>query len=92
MNSPKKVMDIGLWAYSRHPNYFGEVAFWWGLFFFALAADLTWWWTVAGGIAMIILFIFISIPLLENKQLAKRPEYADYKKRVSMFIPWFPRK
>jgi len=89
---PKKVMDLGLWAYSRHPNYFGEVSFWWGLFFFALAADLTWWWTVAGGIAMIILFIFISIPLLENKQLANRPDYADYKKRVSMFIPWFPRK
>ena len=87
-----KVMDVGLWATSRHPNYFGEVSFWWGLFFFALAADLSWWWTIAGPVAMVILFLFISIPLIEKRQLAKRPGYADYKRRVSMFIPWFPKE
>ena len=93
MNENKDdVMSLGLWRYSRHPNYFGEVSFWWGLFFFALAANLSWWWTVAGPIAMLALFIFISIPLLENKQIAKRPQYNEYKEKVSMFIPWFPRK
>ena len=90
-DNSQNVMDLGLWSVSRHPNYFGEVSFWWGLFFFALAADLSWWWTVSGPIAMVVLFIFISIPLIENRQIAKREAYADYKKRVSMFIPWFPK-
>ncbi|MHA1210927.1 MAG: DUF1295 domain-containing protein [Candidatus Heimdallarchaeota archaeon] len=88
----EKVMDLGLWAVSRHPNYFGEVSFWWGIFFFAVAASHEWWWTVVGSIAMIILFIFISIPMLEKKQLAKRPEYTEYKKRVRMFIPFFQKR
>lgn len=85
------VMDVGLWAASRHPNYFAEISFWLGLFFFALAADYTWWWTIAGFVAMVILFMVVSIPMIEKKQLAKRPEYADYVKRVSMIIPWFPK-
>ena len=93
MNKDKNgVMSLGLWKYSRHPNYFGEVSFWWGVFFFALAASLSWWWTVAGPLAMVVLFIFISIPLLENKQIAKRPKYELYKTKVSMFIPWFSKK
>ncbi|NHJ46717.1 MAG: DUF1295 domain-containing protein [Asgard group archaeon] len=92
-DDPSRVMDLGLWSYSRHPNYFGEVSFWFGLFFFALASNIWLWsWTAVGTVAMIILFIFISIPLMENQQLKKRPSYADYKKRVSMFIPWFPKK
>ena len=93
MNDNKDdVMSLGVWKYSRHPNYFGEVSFWWGLFFFALGASLSWWWTVAGPIAMLALFIFISIPLLENKQIAKRPKYKEYKTKVSGFVPWFPKK
>ncbi|NHJ87976.1 MAG: DUF1295 domain-containing protein [Asgard group archaeon] len=91
-DDPKKVMDLGLWAVSRHPNYFGEVSFWWGVFFFAIAADYSWWWTITGPIAMVILFIFISIPLMEKRQTTRKPEYIDYKKRVSVFIPWFPKK
>ncbi len=87
----KKVMDVGLWAACRHPNYFAEISFWWGLLFFTLAAEPSWWWTIAGPIAMVILFLSISIPLIEKKQLSKRPDYADYKRRVSMLIPWFPR-
>ncbi|HUU78273.1 MAG TPA: DUF1295 domain-containing protein [candidate division Zixibacteria bacterium] len=90
-NDSNKVMTLGLWGYSRHPNYFGEISFWWGLFFFSLAADFSMWWTISGPIAMIILFVFISVPLTENKQLAKRPEYTEYKRTVSMLIPWFPR-
>ncbi|MEA2070829.1 MAG: DUF1295 domain-containing protein, partial [Asgard group archaeon] len=84
-----QVMDVGLWGLSRHPNYFGEIAFWWGLFFFALAADLSWWWTIAGPIAMVLLFNFISIPLMEERQVKRRPEYEEYQEEVSRLIPWF---
>lgn len=98
-DNPNRVMDLGLWSTSRHPNYFGEVSFWWGIFFFGLSAiiyDPTYqlWWIaiiLTGPVAMVVLFIVISIPLLENKQKAKRPEYEEYMKRVSSFIPWFPR-
>ena len=62
---PGKIMSTGLWAYSRHPNYLGEIMLWWGLFLFALSADLSYWWVVVGPIAMTLLFIFISIPILQ---------------------------
>ncbi|NHK31227.1 MAG: DUF1295 domain-containing protein [Asgard group archaeon] len=92
-DEPGRVMDLGLWSVSRHPNYFGEVTFWFGLFFFALATKVWLWsWTIAGTVAMVILFFSISMPLMEKKQLKNRPAYVDYKKRVSMFIPWFPKK
>jgi steroid 5-alpha reductase family enzyme len=93
-DDPNRVMDLGLWSVSRHPNYFGEVAFWCGLFFFALATReyIPWIWTIAGPIVMILLFYAISIPLMERRQLVKKSSYADYKKRVSRFIPWFPKK
>jgi steroid 5-alpha reductase family enzyme len=87
-----KVMDEGLWSLSRHPNYFGEVSFWWGLYFFALAASLSYWWCFAGPLAITILFIVVSIPLMEKRQLARRPNFEEYKERVSVFIPWFPKK
>jgi steroid 5-alpha reductase family enzyme len=85
------LMDRGLWARSRHPNYFGEVSFWWGLYLFTLAAAPSWWWTVAGPAAITLLFLFISIPLLENRQIARRPAYDGYRRRVSVFVPWFPK-
>jgi steroid 5-alpha reductase family enzyme len=90
--NPDKIINRGLWKYSRHPNYLGEILFWWGLFIFALASDLSFYWAVIGPISMSILFIFLSIPLIEKHKLEKRPEYAAYKKRVSMLILWFPKK
>ncbi len=84
-----RVMDKGLWAYSRHPNYFGEVMFWWGLYLFGLAADPSYWWTVIGPIAVTVLFMTISIPLMENVNLKFRPGYREYQGKTSVFIPWF---
>lgn len=81
-------LDAGLWRYSRHPNYFGEVTFWWGLFFFALAADPTRWWVVVGPVAITALFVFISIPMIDRRMIARRPAYAAQKKRVSALVPW----
>lgn len=86
------LMDRGFWARSRHPNYFGEVSFWWGLYLFTLAAAPSWWWTAAGPAAITLLFLFISIPLLESRQIARRPAYDEYRRRVSVFVPWFPKQ
>lgn len=88
---PGQIMATGLWAYSRHPNYFGEIMFWWGLFMFALAADSSYWWTVIGPLAITVLFLFVSIPLIDKRSLERRPGYEEHMKRVSALIPWFPR-
>jgi steroid 5-alpha reductase family enzyme len=85
------IMSTGLWAFSRHPNYLGEVSFWWGLFFFGLAAKTSYWWTIVGPIAITLLFVFISIPMMEKRQLARRPGYAVHQQKVSPLIPWFPK-
>ncbi len=85
----KGVCEEGLWAHSRHPNYFGEVFFWWGLYLFALAASPAYWWTVIGPAAMTLLFLFISIPMMEEREEKRKPGYSEYKSRTSAFIPWF---
>lgn len=87
-----EILARGLWAFSRHPNYFGEVSFWWGLFVFALAADPGAWWAGAGAAAITLLFVFVSIPLLDRRSVARRPAYADHMKRVSALVPWFPQR
>lgn len=80
-------MDQGLWGWSRHPNYLGEITFWWGLWLFALAADPSWWWTVIGPVIMVVLFEAASIPMMENRSLERRPEYATYQARVAKLLP-----
>ena len=87
-----EILARGLWAFSRHPNYFGEVSFWWGLLLFALAADPGAWWAGVGAAAITCLFVFASIPLLDRRSVARRPAYADHMKRVSALVPWFPRR
>ncbi|HUU63914.1 MAG TPA: DUF1295 domain-containing protein [Dehalococcoidia bacterium] len=91
-SQPRKIMSTGLWAYSRHPNYLGEIMFWWGLFIFALAADLSYWWVIVGPLAMTVLFVFVSIPMMDKRSLERRTGYEEHMRRVSALIPWFPRK
>jgi steroid 5-alpha reductase family enzyme len=88
---PAEVLETGLWSLSRHPNYFGEVAFWWGLWLFGLAAAPSWWWTVAGPLAMTALFLGISVPMMDRHLAARRPRYVATLRRRSAFLPWFPR-
>ena len=88
---PGEIIKTGLWKYSRHPNYFGELTFWWGLYLFGLAADPSHLWTVAGPIAMTVMFFGISIPWMDRRSCERRPEYAEHMKRVSGLVPWFPR-
>jgi steroid 5-alpha reductase family enzyme len=85
------IMEDGLWHYSRHPNYFGEIGFWWGLWIFAMAAAPTYWWTVAGPVAITLLFIFVSLPLIDKRHLKKRPAYREHMRKVSGIVPWFRR-
>jgi steroid 5-alpha reductase family enzyme len=83
-------MDKGLWQYSRHPNYFGEVTQWWGIFIMALSIQGSFF-TIIGPITITLLILFVSgIPLLEKKY-AGRPDWEEYKKRTSIFIPLPPR-
>lgn len=87
-----QLMTSGLWSVSRHPNYFGEISFWWGLFFFALSADFSNWWMIVGPVSMTILFTVLSIPMMEKRLKKKYPEYEEYKRKVSSLIPWFPKR
>ena len=83
-----KLMREGLWKNNRHPNYLGEISTWWGLYFFSLSAGYDMWWTIAGPIIVTLMFVFISIPMLEKRELTRRPEYAAYKKEVAMLLPF----
>ncbi len=90
---PSQLLNTGLWKYSRHPNYFGEIAFWWGLAFFGLAAVGHFeWWLFSGALAMTLMFVFISIPMLDKRNLERKPHYAEEMKIRSGLFPWFPKK
>ena len=83
-----KVMDRGLWAYSRHPNYFGECLVWWGLFFITLSTPGSLW-TIISPLTITFLLLKVSgVTLLEKTILETRPAYRDYMERTSPFIPW----
>jgi steroid 5-alpha reductase family enzyme len=84
-------INSGLWAYSRHPNYFGEVLFWWGLYLFGLAADIGYWWTIIGPLAVTALFMFVSVPMMDRHMLGRRESYSENMRRIPALIPWFPR-
>lgn len=92
-----KVLDTGLWAWTRHPNYFGDAVVWWGLFLVAVgAAEPLWpgiWWTVIGPVLMTFFLMNVSgVPLLERGMKKTRPDYADYVARTSAFFPWPPKR
>jgi steroid 5-alpha reductase family enzyme len=84
---PGDVMTRGLWARSRHPNYLGEIGFWTGLALFGLAADPSWWWSLLGPVAMIVMFVTASIPMLDTRSIERRPGYADHMRRVPALLP-----
>jgi steroid 5-alpha reductase family enzyme len=85
-----KVMDRGVWRYTRHPNYFGDSAQWWGYYLLALAAGG--WWTVFSPVLMTLLLLRVSGVALLEKTMSTRPGYQEYAERTSAFIPRLPRK
>ena len=86
-----RVMDRGLWRYTRHPNYFGEFCVWWGLYGIALGAGA--WWTLFSPLLMTILLLKVSgVALLEKDIGERRPAYRDYAARTNAFFPGPRRK
>jgi steroid 5-alpha reductase family enzyme len=88
---PEAVLDQGLWSLSRHPNYFGEVLFWWGLWLFGLAASPSWAWTAVGPISITLLFALVSVPWMDRRMLSRHPSWAGHMGATSAIVPW-PRR
>ena len=84
------VITTGLWRWSRHPNYFGEVSFWWGLALLAIGAGAPLW-TAGGAVAITAMFVFVSIPMMERRQRERRPAFRDILRTTSMLVP-LPRR
>jgi len=86
-----RVLDRGLWRYTRHPNYFGECCVWWGFYLLAVAAGG--WWSIVAPLLMTFLLLKVSgVTLLEQTIEQRRPGYANYVRRTSAFLPWPRRK
>lgn len=85
-----KVMDRGLWRYTRHPNYFGEFVVWWGFYLMAVAAGG--WWSLPGPLLMSFLLLKVSgVTMLEKDIGERRPAYQQYIERTNTFFPGKPR-
>jgi len=86
-----KVLDRGLWRYTRHPNYFGDFLVWWGLWLVAISGDSDLWWTAIGPALMTFCLLYFSgVAHLEKRITNRRPEYAAYIRRTNAFFPWPP--
>jgi len=85
--APQEFLRSGVWAWSRHPNYFGEMGFWWGLWLFALAADPSWWWTVLGPLVITGMFVSTSLPWLERRMRERRPGFAEHAAHSPLVVP-----
>jgi steroid 5-alpha reductase family enzyme len=67
------------------------MAFWWGIALFGIAAEPQWWWSAVGALSITLLFRFISLKLIEDRMLERRPDYPAYMSRTSRVIPWPPK-
>ena len=86
-----QVIQTGLWAYSRHPNYFGEAVLWWGIYITGIGCGAPWY-VVLGPITITLMLRYVTgVPMLEKRNMNK-PGYIDYKERTSIFVPWAPKK
>lgn len=86
-----KLMDRGLWAFTRHPNYFGDALLWWGFYLIACAAGA--WWMIFSPLLMTFLLLKVSgVAMLERSLTKTKPEYEAYARRTNAFFPWFPKR
>lgn len=85
-----KVLKSGVWRYTRHPNYFGDAAQWWGYYLISAAAGA--WWTIYSPILMTVLLLRVSgVAMLEKSLKEEKPGYKEYIENTNAFIPWFPK-
>lgn len=83
-----KMIDVGLWSKSRHPNYFGEILMWWGVYVFVLINDPSNWILFIGAFMNNLMFLIISIPMQENRLIERNSDYLEYIKNTNKLIPW----
>ena len=86
-----RLIDVGLWKYSRHPNYLGEISMWWGIYFMMLAVLPNYWFLFIGALVNNLMFLFISIPMADKRQ-SKKDGYAEYKGRTRMLLPIYKKQ
>lgn len=86
-----KLIEQGLWRFTRHPNYFGEAAQWWGLYLMSISGGRNYWLILSPLLITFFLVYVSGVPMLEKKY-AGRPDWEDYKRRTSKFVPWLPKK
>lgn len=88
---PAAVLDSGVWALSRHPNYLGEILFWWGIFLSGVAAAPGWAWTAIGPLAITLLFVLVSVPWMDRRMSSRHPGWTDRLRTTPALVPW-PRR
>ncbi len=86
--SAAELLDTGVWSWCRHPNYLGEIGFWFSMGLFGYAVAPTVWWLWLGPLGMLILFVGITIPMQERKLVAAKPAFADYARRTFSLLPF----
>ncbi|HET7755005.1 MAG TPA: DUF1295 domain-containing protein [Anaeromyxobacteraceae bacterium] len=85
---PQDVLRSGVWRWSRHPNYLGEMLFWWGLWLSGVAAAPGWAWTAIGPLAITTLFVFVSVPWMDRHMAARHPAFAGHLRATPGLLPW----
>lgn len=86
-----KVLSTGLWGLTRHPNYFGDFAVWWGLWLVSAASGAPLWTAISPAVMSLFLLKVSGVTLLERDIQERRPAYAEYVRRTSAFFPWWPK-
>ena len=86
-----KTMNKSLWKYSRHPNYLGEVLFWWGLYLMTLSVNLNLWWLFICPLSMTLMFTLVTCSMMDNRSLLNRPDYSAYMAKTSQLLLWRPK-
>lgn len=89
-DNKNKIMTKGLWRFSRHPNYFGEITFWWGIYFLVLGAPQSWMLLIS-PLMLTYIMVFVS-GLPTEKKYKDRQDFKEYKMKTSPLIPWFTKK
>jgi len=83
-----KFIDTGLWEFSRHPNYLGEILFWWGIFFMLLSIDNSYWFLFICPLSMNLMFSLITCSMMDERNLEKREGFKEYMKKTNQLIIW----
>ena len=90
-DNKNKFIKTGLWSFSRHPNYLGEILFWWGIFFMTLAVDVSYWYLFICPLSMNLMFALITCKMMDDRSLVKRDGYKDYMDQTNQLLI-FPKK